>query len=229
MAIIMSPEQVKIVRCYDKKESPPDFEGDIGNETSRTEIFMLKDNGNIVHKRPEIRFIRNWASNDNVVSRSQRRTYGVENIVNPGSLSRSGYIFKGWARTRGSSTPMTFPRTVPSTTEYQDFVDYGYAIWEEADPTTAKPTVGTPTCVNYNGTNEASVKITNNQDEEVTIKNGKFTLGTLNASSSGTFTIESGFKTPYDYSLSITAKASGYNISPAVTKTGRINVCALGH
>ena len=225
MAIKMDPEGVYIVRCYDKKESPPDFVGDIGNETSRTEIFMLKDNGIIVHKRPNIRFLNNWTPNDNSIAYQQRRTYRVENIVDPGSISRSGYIFKGWATTRSSSTPMTFPRDVPSTPESQDFVDYGYAIWEaEESPTTVAPTVGTPSCISFMGISTVSVSITNNQNATVTIKNGKITLGTLSALANGTFEIAKP-AIPYNYNINITAQASGYDISTAVNRTGTITTC----
>lgn len=209
MAIIMDPEMVYIVRCYDNS----------------TEIFMLKDNGTIVHKRPNIRFIRNHSSNDNVVSKEQRRTYEVENIVNPGSISRSGYIFKGWATTRGSSTPMTFPQTVPSTYDFQDFVDYGYAIWEAAAATTAKPTVGTPVCMVKDGTNFLTVLVTNNDSSSVTIKNYSNTIGTLGPGATNDFNIQSGLTPPYNYDIRITATATGRTESTAFTDIGTIRFC----
>ena len=209
MAIIMDPEMVYIVRCYDNS----------------TEIFMLKDNGTIVHKRPNIRFIRNHSSNDNVVSKEQRRTYEVENIVNPGSISRSGYIFKGWATTRGSSTPMTFPQTVPSTYDFQDFVDYGYAIWEAAAATTAKPTVGTPVCMVKDGTNFLTVLVTNNDSSSVTIKNYSNTIGTLGPGSTDSLNLQSPITLIHDYTYSITATAMGKSESNPVFGTGSIKVC----
>lgn len=105
---------VNIVRVFDK----------VGT-SSAVEVFKVIDNGVIVHRRPLIEFAWNYTSGN---AYTQRRTYGLEQITNPGSPSRSGsYYFKGWYTTPTGNVKVSFPVTVPNI----DSVVY-YAQWGES-------------------------------------------------------------------------------------------------
>lgn len=92
---------------------------------------------------------------------------------------------------------------------------------------TATPTVGTPYCKIDGGVNSYRVIITNNENMSVTIRNGNVVLGTMTALETKEFIFDSGKPTPYNYSINITAQASGLQRSTNVNRSGTIILCTL--
>ncbi len=90
---------------------------------STHEVTHLKDNQNrSIHKRVTITFNANGGSGGS----TQTRTWGVEQITQPASPTRSGYDFQGWATTSGATSPnVTFPRSTP-----ENDITY-YAVWQQ--------------------------------------------------------------------------------------------------
>lgn len=186
----------------------------------RTEVLdMYEPNlDSVIHRRVTITFDANGGSGGS----SQTRTWDVENVVQPNSPSRNGYIFNGWATTSNATTPnVSFPFVAP-----QSDITY-YAVWS-LPPTTATPTVGTPRCRLVSGMNTYVVSITNNESVSVVIKDGATTLGTMTAfQTNKEFTFDIGFPTPYYYNINITAQADGLEISDNVSRSGTITTCPI--
>lgn len=63
--------------------------------------------GSEVFSRPLITFNLNYTGGG--TWSTQRRTYEVESITNPGNPTRSGYTFKGWYTSPSGGTKLTFP------------------------------------------------------------------------------------------------------------------------
>lgn len=105
----------------------------------------------------------------------------------------------------------------------------GSTVYPEALPVTATPTVEEPTCYAQfsTGMNYLTAVIKNNDISTVTIRNYGREVGTLAGGATSTFVLEYGFSTPYQYSLRITAQATGKSESAAVTKSGTLYFCEL--
>lgn len=186
-------------------------------QEGQTEITELKDNLNqVIHKRVTITFNANGGSGGS----TQVRTWGVENIINPGTPSRSNYTFNGWYTAASGGSKLSFPFEAGNAN-----VTY-YAQWSaQSSPTTAAPTVGTPGCAVISGTNNLTAYITNNDTSTVTLRNRNLVIGTLAGGASKSFNVGSGFSTPYYYNISITATASGKTESSSVSRSGTANYC----
>jgi len=103
-----------------------------------------------------------------------------------------------------------------------------YSGDSEEQPTTIAPTVGTPYCVIDGAFNSYRVLISNNENMSVTIRNGSVVLGTMTAlETSKEFIFDSGYPTPYNYNINITAQASGLQPSTNVNRSGTIILCSL--
>lgn len=193
---------VSIVRVYD----------------GETEILTVNDQDVLVHKRITVTFALNYGSAGNYAT--QTKTWGVENITNPGTPSRSGYTFNGWYTAASGGSKLSFPFEAGNAN-----VTY-YARWSaQSSSKTAAPTVGAAACVVESGTNFLSVNIKNNDTSTVTLRNRTLVLGTLAGGASKSFNVGSGFNTPYNYTLSITATASGKTQSSSVSRIGTANYC----
>lgn len=106
----------------------------------------------------------------------------------------------------------------------------GNIVYQPAPPpVTATPTVGDPTCYSElsGGMNYLIATIKNNDSSTVTIRNFGVVRGTLAGGATAEIILASGFSTPYQYSISITAQATGKSESAAVTKSGTLYFCEL--
>lgn len=99
----------------------------------------------------------------------------------------------------------------------------------EPTPVTATPTIETVSCYTEfsSGTNYLTARIKNNDSSAVTIRDYGRVLGTIAGGATATLNVASGFSVPYEYSLRITAQATGKSVSAAVTKSGKLYFCEL--
>lgn len=105
----------------------------------------------------------------------------------------------------------------------------GDTVYPEALPVTATPTIETVSCYTEfsSGTNYLTARIKNNDSSAVTIRNFGVVRGTIAGGATATLNMASGFSVPYQYSLSITAQATGKSVSAAATKSGTLYFCEL--
>lgn len=92
---------------------------------------------------------------------------------------------------------------------------------------TTTPTIELVSCRNIGGVNVLQARIKNNDSEPVTIREGSNIVGTINGGDTQTLDIITGFTTPYSYSISITAQATGREISTPATRSGNILSCLI--
>lgn len=99
----------------------------------------------------------------------------------------------------------------------------------EPTPVTAAPTIVSVSCYTEfsSGINYLTATIKNNDSSAVTIRNFGVVRGTIAGGATATLNMTSGFSTPYQYSLSITAQATGKSESAAVTSSGTLYFCEL--
>jgi hypothetical protein len=92
--------------------------------------------------------------------------------------------------------------------------------------TTATSTIGSVRCKYSGSINYTQAYITNNDTNEVTIYRNGFSIGTLSGNTSEYMTISSTSSSPpIPYNFTITAQASGYEISNQVSASGSLVVC----
>jgi carbon monoxide dehydrogenase subunit G len=101
-----------------------------------------------------------------------------------------------------------------------------YEFTTDSLGTTATPTIGSVRCKYSGSTNYVQAYITNNDTNEVTIYRNGFSIGTLSGNTSEYMTISSTSSSPpIPYNFTITAQASGYEISSEVSASGSLAVC----
>ena len=99
----------------------------------------------------------------------------------------------------------------------------------EPAPVTATPTIVSVSCYTEfsSGMNYLTATIKNNDSSAVTIRNFGVVRGTIAGGATATLNMASGFSVPYQYSISITAQATGKSESAAVTSSGTLYFCEL--
>jgi len=107
----------------------------------------------------------------------------------------------------------------------------GNTVYPETLPATAAPTIVSVSCYTdlSSGTNYnyLTATIKNNDSSTVTIRDYGRVLGTIAGGATATLNVASGFSTPYQYSLRITAQATGKSESAVVTSSGTLYFCEL--
>lgn len=103
------------------------------------------------------------------------------------------------------------------------------AYQPEPTQVTASPTIVSVSCYTEfsSGWNYLTVTIKNNDSSTVTIRDYGRVLGTIAGGATATLNAASGFSTPYQYSLRITAQATGKSESAVVTSSGTLYFCKL--
>ena len=172
----------------------------------QVEVTHLKTATQDIHKRVTLTFNANGGSGGS----SQTRTWGVENVTQPSSPTRSGYTLQGWATTSSASTPnVSFPFLAP-----QNNTTY-YAVWKISTPQTVSPTLIDKTGIRdiyfmYSVQNDDASSATIYSDVST---NPPTTSRGLIASNAQTSTINTGSQKGIGITIYARAQASGKTMS----------------